>query len=171
MPRFNPLKPTHSLQVTAPIASVPVPDRSAPVPVHPTSLVPTLTENKAKNGIELRFPQKPEAEMLELLKSAGWRWSRFSACWYQRDTPEQRAFAEQLLSGRNEIASCSREPLGRAPEVADAPQSGQPQPEPASVTSSNIVPVAFSPSAFTPAITQRPVPAWKRAVMPRINIP
>ena len=40
--------------------------------------------NEAKNGIEIKFPTKPAAAVLDDLKRAGWRWARFSACWYQK---------------------------------------------------------------------------------------
>jgi hypothetical protein len=32
----------------------------------------------------------------ELAVDDDWRGSRFSSCWYQRDTPPSRAFAEQI---------------------------------------------------------------------------
>jgi hypothetical protein len=56
----------------------------------------TITENTEKNGIEIRFPSKPAATILERLKAAGWRWSKFSACWYTKATTEARAFAATL---------------------------------------------------------------------------
>jgi hypothetical protein len=56
----------------------------------------TVTENDEKDGIEIRFPAKPAAEVLDALKAAGWRWSRFSACWYTRRTEAARRFAEEL---------------------------------------------------------------------------
>jgi len=58
---------------------------------------PTLTENTEKNGLEIRFPEKPSAEILDKLKSAGWRWSRFSRCWYHIQTPANLTFATLLI--------------------------------------------------------------------------
>jgi hypothetical protein len=55
-----------------------------------------VTLNAERQGVEIRFPAKPPAAVLDRLKANGWRWSRFSACWYQRDTPEARAFAARL---------------------------------------------------------------------------
>ena len=57
-------------------------------------------------GIELRFPDKPPVEIRDRLKLAGWRWSRFSACWYHRDEPAARAFAQEL-SGAAIVAASS----------------------------------------------------------------
>ena len=56
-----------------------------------------ITENEEKNGTEIRFPSKPSAEVLETLKANGWRWSRFSACWYTKRSDAARQFAESLL--------------------------------------------------------------------------
>lgn len=65
----------------------------------PATDAPTLTANPDKNGIEIRFPAKPAAEVLERLKANGWRWSRFSSCWYTKDTPAARHFAATLTEG------------------------------------------------------------------------
>jgi hypothetical protein len=56
----------------------------------------TVSENTEKGGIEIRFPSKPETEVLERLKANGWRWSRFSSCWYKRASEEARTFANEL---------------------------------------------------------------------------
>lgn len=58
----------------------------------------TISENTDKQGIELRFPEKPAAEVLSNLKANGWRWSRFSQCWYKRASQEAREFAQSLAS-------------------------------------------------------------------------
>ena len=58
----------------------------------------TVTVNAEKKGVEIRFPSKPSADVLDSLKANKWRWSRFSGCWYNRDTPEAREFAYSLAS-------------------------------------------------------------------------
>ena len=58
----------------------------------------SVTENPAKNGVEIRFAVKPAPETLESLKQAGFRWSRFQNLWYARRSPETLAFAHALLS-------------------------------------------------------------------------
>ena len=37
-----------------------------------------------KNGIEVVFESKPESEVLNYLKSKGFRWSKFSKLWFRR---------------------------------------------------------------------------------------
>ncbi len=54
--------------------------------------------NAEKQGIELYFPGKPDASVLEDLKANGWRWSRFNTCWYRKDTPDAREFASKFAN-------------------------------------------------------------------------
>lgn len=57
----------------------------------------TVTENDEKNGVEIRFPAKPDAATLEILKASGWKWSRFGACWYHKRAAATLAFAQSLI--------------------------------------------------------------------------
>jgi hypothetical protein len=54
----------------------------------------TWNLNTGKAGVEIRFSARPDANVLARLKANGWRWSRFAACWYQKDSEEARQFAE-----------------------------------------------------------------------------
>lgn len=70
----------------------------APVPAVPTgNSSVSVTENPAKNGVEVRFGAKPSPELIEELKAAGFRWSKFQSLWYARRSPETLAFAHALL--------------------------------------------------------------------------
>lgn len=53
----------------------------------------TIRTNTEKNGIEIIFPNKPNAETLNKLKANGWRWSNFNKLWYNKNTPENYEFA------------------------------------------------------------------------------
>lgn len=55
-----------------------------------------VQENKKKKGIEIKFTRKPEKSILEDLKKNGWRWSRYFKVWYNRNTPENLAYAISL---------------------------------------------------------------------------
>jgi hypothetical protein len=55
--------------------------------------------NAEKNGVEIVFSTKPAAKVLERIKGAGFRWSRFSSCWYAKQSPENIAFAQSLAGG------------------------------------------------------------------------
>lgn len=59
----------------------------------------TISENEEKDGIEIRFAKKPASDVLDRMKSNGWRWSRFGACWYAKRTERARVFAQQLAGG------------------------------------------------------------------------
>lgn len=63
----------------------------------------TVTLNAEKNGVEVRFPSKPGADVIERLKSAGFRWARFSSCWYAKQSP-------RMIERAKEIAGVSAEP-------------------------------------------------------------
>ena len=58
----------------------------------------TITFNDDKGGIEIRFPGKPETAILDRLKANGWRWSRFSSCWYAKRSESAETFAKGLLN-------------------------------------------------------------------------
>ena len=53
----------------------------------------TVSINEEKNGVEIRFPARPPAEILNTLKDNGWRWSRFNGCWYNQQSDTNIQFA------------------------------------------------------------------------------
>jgi hypothetical protein len=94
---------------TTPGAAAPKTPAAAPEQAPDTNTAPTvaaadavtITENTAKQGIEIRFPAKPPAFLLESLKALGWRWSRHAGCWYAKATAEARAFAQTIADTWN----------------------------------------------------------------------
>ena len=58
-----------------------------------------ITLNEEKNGIEIRFDGKPEAEVIESLKSNGFRWSGKQKMWFAKQTDERIQFANSLNGG------------------------------------------------------------------------
>lgn len=97
-----------------------------PVPSHTgTVRGVTLTENREKGGIEIRFPAKPHADVLAMLKSYGWRWSRFGGCWWHRDTPDARIVAKRIMGEDvTEIEAGTAPDLDRMVEDANAAACG-----------------------------------------------
>ena len=85
------LEALHAQRNSAPAAVVSAPETCA--------AGVALSENEEKDGLEIRFDAKPAPELLARLKAAGWRWSRFSSCWYTRRTDSARQFAQQFLGG------------------------------------------------------------------------
>lgn len=67
--------------------------------------------NAAKAGVEIHFASKPDADILAQIKGAGWRWSKFGRCWYAKDSPRARQFAETLTG----VALTPRSPVAEAP--------------------------------------------------------
>ena len=64
----------------------------------------TYSINTERNGIEIRFPDKPEPEILAQLGKNGhkFRWSRAQGLWYGKNTPERLAFAQELADEQTE---------------------------------------------------------------------
>ncbi|PYE51614.1 hypothetical protein HUB98_06240 [Paenibacillus barcinonensis] len=60
--------------------------------------------NEEKNGIEISFTEKPDPEVIEELKSNGFRWSRFNGGkWWAKQSPETITFAESLKVNTNDL--------------------------------------------------------------------
>lgn len=81
-------------QISAPAAPIARHEASEPATVTATGI--TVRENNDKDGIEVRFESKPASSVLDSLKANGWRWSKFSKCWYHKRTTGARAFADKL---------------------------------------------------------------------------
>ena len=73
---------------------------------HPATQAVTI--NKEKNGVEIRFDSIPSAAIRTELKANGWRWSRFSKCWYNVKTPKNLSFALLLDKGAAAKPSSSK---------------------------------------------------------------
>jgi TusA-related sulfurtransferase len=56
----------------------------------------TVTENEERDGVEIRFPEKPNQEILNYLKSKGFRWSQRNSCWYAKRSDKTLAIAHGL---------------------------------------------------------------------------
>lgn len=55
-----------------------------------------ITLNTEKNGIELRFDTKPNADIITAIKEAGFRWSGKQRMWYAKQNDETVALANQI---------------------------------------------------------------------------
>lgn len=56
--------------------------------------------NDEKQGIEIMFTEKPDAQTINKLKEQGFRWSPKGKFWYAKQSPERLSFAESLNSGK-----------------------------------------------------------------------
>jgi hypothetical protein len=89
--------------------------QAPPQEQNPTESAKTIavSENTERDGVEIRFPVKPSAEVIDSLKIQGFRWSRFSECWYAKRLPEALAFAYSL-------AQVELEPIAEVLAIAPA---------------------------------------------------
>lgn len=59
----------------------------------------TVTRNLEKNGIELRFDEKPDIATRAALKDAGFRWSTRQQLWYAKSTLKSETLASEVTEG------------------------------------------------------------------------
>lgn len=52
--------------------------------------------NKEQNGIEIYFDEKPDSDILTLLKANKWRWNPKKSCWYNNYSKENEEFAVEV---------------------------------------------------------------------------
>jgi len=57
-----------------------------------------IVHNQSKDGIEIYFPSKPNAAVLDAIKAQGFRWGKFNKCWYARISSRTIAAAEKYGS-------------------------------------------------------------------------
>lgn len=85
-----------------------------------------VTYNEEKNGIEVKFNNKLDQEVIDSLKANGFRWHRAKKVWYAKQTKERRGFINSLtLSNKdnssieNKIKPFTIEEMKEANKVVD----------------------------------------------------
>lgn len=56
-----------------------------------------IVKNEEFNGIEIHFPGKPEQEIIDKLKSHGFKWSGRSKCWYHKYSDYALQAAQEII--------------------------------------------------------------------------
>ena len=100
-----------------------VPVETTPAPVEGVA----VTLNDEKQGVEIRFAEKPAAGVIAMLKENGFRWSK-RGFWYAKQTPERLTLA-RALSETPDITEPEQETAG----------TGEVQPEPEPMKAANII--------------------------------
>jgi hypothetical protein len=72
------------------------------VPHIPEENLPTFRINRERNGVELRFEEIPSPEIRDLMKSYGFRGSRYNKVWWAHKNDTTHAFAFNLSRGKME---------------------------------------------------------------------
>lgn len=60
-----------------------------------------IVYNAAQNGIEIHHPAKPAQSVIDAIKAAGFRWSKFSKCWSKKDS----SYAREVAARYGELPS------------------------------------------------------------------
>ncbi len=58
--------------------------------------------NQDKNGVEIKFTEKPSEKVRNRLKELGFRWSNYNGVWYAKQSEETIAYAKELSSDEGE---------------------------------------------------------------------
>ncbi|RNB59500.1 hypothetical protein EDM57_05000 [Brevibacillus gelatini] len=73
----------------------------------------TVTLNQQLQGIEIAFTEKPSQEVIEQLKTNGFRWSKFKKIWFTKQSEKALAFAQslsgQMLNNSDTITDSAQE--------------------------------------------------------------
>jgi hypothetical protein len=72
-----------------------------------------LLKNEQQNGFELYFDEKPKIEILEALKSNGFRWHNVKKCWFAKASEEKQKLIEAITKGEA-ITTTAAETKGKA---------------------------------------------------------
>lgn len=64
----------------------------------------TIRINTAQGGVEIKHASKPAQHVIDAIKREGFRWAKYSKCWYKKDSPSARAAAERLTGLKLETA-------------------------------------------------------------------
>jgi phospholipid N-methyltransferase len=68
------------------------------------AITAAITLNNDKNGIEIRFTEKPSTEIRSEMKSHGFRWGGIkNNCWYTKQSDDKINFANELVNRINNI--------------------------------------------------------------------
>lgn len=79
----------------------------------------TVSRNVEKGGVEIRFPAKPDEATINRVKAHGFRWSRFSGCWWAKATADKLAFAYGLAGQEVPQDAQGAAPAGQSETVRD----------------------------------------------------
>jgi len=75
-------------------------DENKSMPSEITSSNPdiSININEEKNGVEIKFSSKPDRSVLDNLKNAGFRWSKFQGIWWAKQNEKTLKIAEKLAA-------------------------------------------------------------------------
>jgi hypothetical protein len=71
-------------------------EAAAPARVINSAVSVTIRHNEERNGIEIEFTEKPSVDILNALRSSGFRWHRQNRYWYAKRTKQVMALVDEL---------------------------------------------------------------------------
>lgn len=77
----------------------------------------TFTLNDEHNGIEIKFTEKPSAEVRAEMKALKFRWHQTKGLWYAKQSAETIALAEKICGVKAEVKKSKKQAQPKAEEV------------------------------------------------------
>lgn len=91
-----------------------------------TYMTVEISRNSERNGIEIRFMYKPDDDILDYLRSRGWRWSSYKGCWYHYYSEQHMRDAEYVkneCSGSSLYTSYRETSYSKSNRIEERPKS------------------------------------------------
>jgi len=85
--------------------------------------------NEAQGGVELKFAEKPSADVVSEVKANGFRWSMRNKVWYKKRTEQAVRFAEGLAERLNRGSEIGEGDSGKEKDVERGAKSEKPMPD------------------------------------------
>jgi nicotinamidase-related amidase len=76
--------------------------------------------NESQGGVEIYFTRKPAQEVIDDLKSNGFRWAKYNKCWYKKDSSYARATLRKYAPIPGEEAGTTDAAAGMVQAQEDA---------------------------------------------------
>lgn len=96
----------------------------------PAAPAAKVTYNEEKHSVEVGFARKPDAKVLDSLKSAGFRWAKGNKVWYRKISAKGEGVVEpaleharKLVGGADSISAKQKLVRGEQAQAANVPNS------------------------------------------------
>lgn len=108
---------TKEVEITQPTNSIAEQQEGEEMPAAQISHNVEVIYNTEKNGIELKFNDKPSEEVRVNLKANGFRWSKYNKVWYAKDKEDTRQFVNSYFNSDSEVVEIAGSAEISYPEI------------------------------------------------------
>ena len=89
----------------------------------------TYELNEKYDGIEIKFSEKPTAQVLSRLKELGFKWHPGKGVWYAKNTEARLEFAKSIMNERNyeQLSLFNMDEVKEEPKKKTTPKKAEPK--------------------------------------------